>query len=95
MNEAEKSVLIRNKEVNWAPADAILIAALLFPDEIILEEKYYHCAEVELKGDRTRGQLVLRRIPDCKEQEIVRIIKLVNRDYFKTVILAAAKNTHL
>lgn len=96
MNQAERSVLIKNNVVNWAPADAILVAALLFPDEIILGEQYYHSAEVELKGDRTRGQLILNGVlPDCEEHNIVRVVKLTNTDVFKTIILAAANNTLL
>lgn len=58
---------------------------------MIAKEQCYY-ADVELKGDRTRGQLVLSRIPsDC--QGNIRIIKLVNIDFFKTVILAAANRT--
>lgn len=85
-------MLAKHNEVNWIPADAILVAALLFPDEIIVKEQRYH-GEVELKGDRTRGQLTLSRVrSECKEN--IKVVKLVNRDFFKTVIVSAAENTH-
>ncbi|KAL5275597.1 hypothetical protein ACFFRR_001451 [Megaselia abdita] len=91
LNEAETAVLMKHNEVNWAPADAILVATFLYPSEMILKQKDYH-GNVELKGDRTRGQMILDRIPSDRPEN-VKCIKLVNRDFFKNLVLAAANNT--
>lgn len=87
LNKAEKSVLVKNNEFNWSPADSILVAAFLFPDEMIVKDDFY-IANVELKGDHTRGQLVLNKNLEYKRN--TRVVKLVNRDFFKTIILRAA-----
>lgn len=92
LNKAETSVLVKNNAVHWAPADAILVASFLFPDQVIVKEQYYH-GEVELKGDRTRGQLILSRV-QSEWKENIRVIKLVNRDFFKTVIVEAANKSY-
>lgn len=42
----------------WAPCDALIVACLLFPEQVIRKQKRRNCT-VELQGVHTRGQMVV------------------------------------
>lgn len=55
--------------------------------------KEYLCyASVDLKGDQTRGQMVLDKTPR-EYLANIQVVRLVDREFFKSLVLTAANNT--
>ncbi|XP_037724621.1 pyrimidine-specific ribonucleoside hydrolase RihB [Drosophila subpulchrella] len=69
----------------WNPCDAIVVAAWLFGDRLIRRHSTWH-ATVDLRGTHTRGQMVLDHLREReKYPENVRIIELVDVEFFKRI----------
>ncbi|KAM7348053.1 nucleoside hydrolase isoform 1-T2 [Cochliomyia hominivorax] len=69
----------------WNPCDAMLVAAFLFNTKIILKQSLWHCV-VDLNG-HTRGQMVLDHLQEVdKNPKNVRIIELIDAEYFRKVV---------
>ncbi|XP_052857366.1 uncharacterized protein LOC128265415 [Drosophila gunungcola] len=69
----------------WNPCDAIVVAACLFEDRLIRKHSTWH-ATVDLRGTHTRGQMVLDHLREReKYPENVRIIELVDAEFFKRI----------
>ncbi|XP_017055549.1 LOW QUALITY PROTEIN: non-specific ribonucleoside hydrolase RihC [Drosophila ficusphila] len=69
----------------WNPCDALVVAAWLFNERMIRKQSFWH-ATVDLRGTHTRGQMVLDHLREReKYPENVRIIELVDAEFFKRV----------
>ncbi|EDW48785.1 pyrimidine-specific ribonucleoside hydrolase RihA [Drosophila sechellia] len=69
----------------WNPCDAIAVAVWLFEDHLIRRHNTWH-ATVDLRGTHTRGQMVLDHLREReKYPENVRIIELVDAEFFKRI----------
>ncbi|KAH8273298.1 hypothetical protein KR018_007202 [Drosophila ironensis] len=69
----------------WNPCDAIAVAAWLFEEQLIRRHSSWH-ADVDLRGTHTRGQMVLDHLREReKYPENVRIIELVDTEFFKRI----------
>lgn len=67
----------------FTPFDALLTAAILFPERCIQTQKRYHVT-VELDGFHTRGQMVI----DLRNHNHnVTVIETVNEEEIKKVLL--------
>ncbi|KAH8323756.1 hypothetical protein KR074_002970 [Drosophila pseudoananassae] len=69
----------------WNPCDAIVVAVWLFEERIVRKHSTWH-ADVDLRGTHTRGQMVLDHLREReKYPENVRIIELVDAEFFKRI----------
>lgn len=69
---------------NWTPADIMVIAALINPDQFIRKSSSCH-ATIELNGILTRGQMIIdhnRKNPDNAE-----VIQSVDEKIYKNLLL--------
>lgn len=87
LTSAEHKVYEMHKWCNWNVPDAFLMAAMLFPDTIVKAKETYN-ATVELRGEFTRGQMVLDHLR--QKEPNVTIIHEINEDNFKQVVIDAA-----
>uniref|UniRef100_T1GUN2 Inosine/uridine-preferring nucleoside hydrolase domain-containing protein n=1 Tax=Megaselia scalaris TaxID=36166 RepID=T1GUN2_MEGSC len=87
ITKPEKKLTDAYGSETWAPADAILMASFLFPEDMILKEEQ-HRAYVELSGMYTRGQVAVERV-DLDLPKNVHFIVKVNETAFQSHILDA------
>lgn len=80
LKEVEKISFRDRKYIT--PFDALLTAAILFPEKCIKTKGEYH-ATVELQGNHTRGQMVLdHRNSKCN----VTVIECLDQEEFEKII---------
>lgn len=72
------------KYTHYVPCDALLTAALLFPDKCIKTKRQCH-ATVELYGRHSRGQMILDHLE--KNQPNVTIIETMHVEEIKNALL--------
>lgn len=88
ITRAEKSIYDPQPDF-WNPCDAFLVGCFLYPEEMITA-KVIKNALVELHGSRTRGQMVIDHINTTTPNTV--IIENLNVEFFKLLLLEAAKN---
>lgn len=88
MNPVERAIFVpRNDILSWPVCDALLVAAFLYPTEVIKQSK--HCyAIVELQGLHTRGQVAID--PWDAKAPNVHMIQLIDETFCKKVLLWTA-----
>lgn len=91
LNAVEKKVWEKSHNTTWIPCDAIVAAAVLYPDIVIKSQKCH--ATVELHGTHTRGQVVLDHL-QVKDPN-VHLIEKVDTSVLKKMLLWAAEHAHL
>ncbi|PNF42065.1 hypothetical protein B7P43_G10998 [Cryptotermes secundus] len=91
LNAVEKKVWEKSSYTTWISCDAILAAAVLYPEIVIKSQKCH--ATVELHGTHTRGQVVLDHLQVKKPN--VHIIEKVDTSALKKILLWAAEHAHL
>ncbi|XP_055911955.1 nucleoside hydrolase-like [Eupeodes corollae] len=87
LNYVEKSILEPKGFTKWIVCDAILCAAFLYPEKLIVKGRQYH-ATTELNGKYTRGQMVLDH--SRQKQSNVRIIEEIHKENYRKIISWAA-----
>lgn len=71
----------------YVPCDAVLTAALLFPEKCIKAKRKYHVT-VELHGQHSRGQMILDHMG--KNKHNVTIVETMHVEEMKSALLWAA-----
>lgn len=71
---------------HYIPCDALLIAALLFPDKCIKTQRQCHVT-VELHGHYSRGQMILDHLGKNKHMNNVTIIETMDVEEMKNALL--------
>ncbi|XP_031628266.1 inosine-uridine preferring nucleoside hydrolase-like isoform X2 [Contarinia nasturtii] len=71
---------------SFAPCDAYLTAAFLFPEKCILTKRQYH-ATIELQGAHTRGQVVLDH--NRRNKHNITMIQTMNEEEVKNALILA------
>lgn len=74
----------------YAPADAIMAAAFLYPEQLILSESIYP-ATLELHGSLTRGQVVIDHMNTTAPN--VAFIEKIDKEVLKDILIYAANYT--
>lgn len=82
MNVIEKAIFPPEEPI-WAPCDALIVACLLFPKQVIVRQKQRHCT-VELQGVHTRGQMV---VDYRSSTENVTVVEMVDSEACKRAIM--------
>lgn len=90
MNPIDYAVNSLHPTIDWQPCDMLLIMAFLYPREIITRAKYFSTT-VELRGQNTRGQVVINY--NSTTNFNTQFIELVNGENIKRILLlATSKN---
>lgn len=69
---------------NWTPADIMVIAALIKPDDFINRSSNCY-ATIELNGILTRGQMIIDH--NRKNPDNVEVIESVDEKVYKNLLL--------
>lgn len=93
MNPIEDKIFRQRGFINWAICDALLIACILHPEQVIRRSVPHHCT-VELQGTHTRGQVVIDHF--LKENPAnVNMIELIEADACMKLFLWAFDKEHI
>lgn len=71
---------------HFVPCDALLTAALLFPEKCIKTKRQCHVT-VELYGRHSRGQMVIDHLGKNKHIDNFTIVETMNVEEFKNALL--------
>lgn len=69
---------------NYVPSDALLAAAILFPEKCITTKRQCH-ATVELHGQHTRGQMIVDHLGRIKHN--VTLVESMDAEEIKNTLL--------
>lgn len=72
----------------FCPCDALLTAAMLFPEKCIKSKRQCHVT-VELHGRYSRGQMILDHLGKNKHMNNVTIVETMNVEEMKNILLWA------
>lgn len=89
INKVDHTIL-PSKTTVWKPADAMLVAAYLYPKTIIITQRSFP-ASIELHGSQTRGQVVINHKNTTAAN--IMFIETIDQEAFKRLLVLSVETT--